>query len=436
MANCLTPQGIDRYRKGALDSADELLAVEGHLDACVDCRNALRADVRHAAVSLTHKLVPAVHESACLDANLLARYVNGKADVGDVEVVEIHTEDCPRCAQSLASLRASRQAVAPRLSPLARLRALLAPPRRVLSLAASGVTAMVAAAALVSLWNKAEAERARSADLQAQVAAAQSQLTQEQQARQRQLQEDRQAYGRQMARVRQETETVQEGLKVRIGNLERQLAARPHPPVLAQPPRNDAGRQLLQTLETAVLQGVVNLPAQVASLTQGTDRSGSSQGRPEISLLRPVATFVWEERPTLAAKPLDGATGYQVTIVNPDAPGTSIKTIPLSISKWKVANALQRGQVYEWWVTARKKDRDVSSPVARFRMLDKAQADAVTRAQRVYTGLPLTLGIVYAQAGLVDDAERAFQSVLKTNPKHPVATQLLRGLQADRPTVP
>jgi anti-sigma factor RsiW len=117
MKKHLTTEAIARYRAGALKSVEELLGIEDHLGACAACSDALRAAVGGADASLARKLAPAIGESACLDARLLERYVDGKADAGDVEVVETHIEDCPRCAGELKSLRTSRRPTALRPPP-------------------------------------------------------------------------------------------------------------------------------------------------------------------------------------------------------------------------------------------------------------------------------------------------------------------------------
>lgn len=47
-------------------------------------------------------------------------------------------------------------------------------------------------------------------------------------------------------------------------------------------------------------------------------------------------------------------------------------------------------------------------------------------------GSHLTLGVLYAQAGLLDDAERELQLLLRANPQSALAQKLLRGVRAKR----
>jgi hypothetical protein len=44
----------------------------------------------------------------------------------------------------------------------------------------------------------------------------------------------------------------------------------------------------------------------------------------------------------------------------------------------------------------------------------------------------LTLGILYAQSGLLDDAEREFQALLRANPQSPLVRKLLRIVREKR----
>jgi hypothetical protein len=53
-------------------------------------------------------------------------------------------------------------------------------------------------------------------------------------------------------------------------------------------------------------------------------------------------------------------------------------------------------------------------------------------AKNETAGSHLTLGGLYAQAGLLDDAERELQLLLRANPQSALAQKLLRGVRAKR----
>ena len=91
--------------------------------------------------------------------------------------------------------------------------------------------------------------------------------------------------------------------------------------------------------------------------------------------------------------------------------------------------SLKRGRVYSWEVTAIKEGREITSPVApsppaRFKVLDQARLDELERARRTYAGSHLLLGVLYANIGLVEDAQREFQALAAANPNSEVAKRL------------
>ena len=96
MTACLAPQEIARYRAGELKTEAELLAIEEHLDGCASCRQSLLAAISPAAPALRERLTSPVTAPTCPEPTLLARYVAGRADTTDIELVRTHSEDCSR----------------------------------------------------------------------------------------------------------------------------------------------------------------------------------------------------------------------------------------------------------------------------------------------------------------------------------------------------
>jgi hypothetical protein len=99
--------------------------------------------------------------------------------------------------------------------------------------------------------------------------------------------------------------------------------------------------------------------------------------------------------------------------------------------------ALQPGATYIWQVTAVKDGEQILSSSAppreaRFRVLSAAQAAELSRAAREHANSHLVLGTLYAQAGLLDDAERELRALLVTNPQSAVARKLLLQVRALR----
>jgi hypothetical protein len=73
-----------------------------------------------------------------------------------------------------------------------------------------------------------------------------------------------------------------------------------------------------------------------------------------------------------------------------------------------------------------------TEPMAKFRILDQAKADELKQAQRIYAGSHLTLGVLYARYGLLDEAERELLALRIDNPDSAIALRLLAKVWAMR----
>jgi predicted Zn-dependent protease len=72
------------------------------------------------------------------------------------------------------------------------------------------------------------------------------------------------------------------------------------------------------------------------------------------------------------------------------------------------------------------------APQAKFRILDQAKTNELAEAQRMYASSHLTLGLLYTQAGLLDEAERELRALQRANPNSVLVQQLLANVQAMR----
>ena len=66
-------------------------------------------------------------------------------------------------------------------------------------------------------------------------------------------------------------------------------------------------------------------------------------------------------------------------------------------------------------------------------MLEDGKELEVDAAQRAAGDSRLALGVIYARAGLLDEAEREFRALLEENPASATAQKLLRDVRARRP---
>jgi hypothetical protein len=164
---------------------------------------------------------------------------------------------------------------------------------------------------------------------------------------------------------------------------------------------------------------------------------GIDSERPSFALERPVGTVVQSERPAFSWRPLPGAASYNVSVFDTQLNEVA-RSETLTTTAWRPARALRRGAIYRWQVVAVKDGREVllpspTAPEAKFKVIEHRQAQALARARRRYANSHLALGVLYAQVGLLDEAETELQALADDNPDSTVARKLLQSLQAWRP---
>lgn len=174
--------------------------------------------------------------------------------------------------------------------------------------------------------------------------------------------------------------------------------------------------------------------AQLAS-QRSTLLGSSSDGLP-FRLTGPLGQVVRSQRPALRWQALPGAQSYKVIVT--DAELNEVAASPaLNTTMWQVTKPLPPGGIYSWQVTALKDGAAIISPVlpapqAKFKVLDSSAARMIEQAERAYRDSHLTLGVLYAEAGLLDEAEQEFRALVRDNPRADVAQKLLRSVQAMR----
>jgi hypothetical protein len=216
---------------------------------------------------------------------------------------------------------------------------------------------------------------------------------------------------------------------------------------------NDGGRVLALDQE-GKLSGADELPPAYQNLvakalsTQRIEKSSQLQGltRPpsslmgsdnqedQFALLEPAGRVLLTDKPAFRWSPLEGATGFVVEVY--DSQFKLVATSPqLTEASW--TTTLPRGNVYSWQVKALKDGQEFTSPrppapQAKFRILDQAKANEIARAKRAHGNSHLTLALLYAEAGLIREAEQELRIVRRANPNSEVARALLRSLQSQR----
>ena len=190
----------------------------------------------------------------------------------------------------------------------------------------------------------------------------------------------------------------------------------------------------LATVEHALTSGHLDIPAAIADLA---GRSESLMGTPSpasaFAPVSPVATAVMTGLPAFAWTPLDRATRYTVRVFD-DRFHQVASSGPVTGTTWAPAMPLPPGAVYAWQVTAtidgvEKTVPSAPDPPARFSVLDGADAEAIAQAKQSYAGSHLALGVLFAKAGLLDEARAELQALAAANPESALAADLLRQVQ-------
>jgi len=222
-------------------------------------------------------------------------------------------------------------------------------------------------------------------------------------------------------------------------------------PVVVQ--LNDGGG-VLTLDQDGKLAGADALPAAYQSLvkkaltTQRIERSSELQGltRPssslmgsdgsgkEFSVLEPVGSVLLSNRPAFRWSKMEGATAYVVEVYDQQFKLVT-SSQQLTTTSW--STTMERGKTYSWQVKALKDDQEITSPrppspQAKFRILDQAKANDIAQAKRAYASSHLTLGLLYADAGLLKEAEQEFRLLQRANATSPLPRSLLRQVQSLR----
>ncbi len=255
-------------------------------------------------------------------------------------------------------------------------------------------------------------------------------------------------------RTPQERETRQE------------IVAIPDPPPQPAPPSEpvqvplvaqlDDGESRLTLDQEGKLSGVDDLPVAYRSMlrealtTRRIERSSQLKGltRPpsslmgadnqgsEFSVIEPLGKVLLSDHPTFRWSPMEGAAVYVVEIY--DSKFNLVATSPrLTNQTWTPVQSLARGNVYSWQVKAVQDEQEFTSPrppapQAKFRILDRAKANELAKAKRAYASSHLALGVLYAEAGLLEEAEKELRMLQKANPDSEIARRLLSQVQALR----
>lgn len=199
--------------------------------------------------------------------------------------------------------------------------------------------------------------------------------------------------------------------------------------------RHGVGRQ--GEIERALIAKNLVMPIGIEMLdrTPSIAIRGNQASVQSFAIVRPFATAISNDCPRFSWTALNGATSYRVSVF--DANLHLIETSkPLDETQWTMPDHLQPGIVYTWTVTALKDGQDMVAPApparAEFKILGKSELHKLTQLVGRTTS-HAARGVLYAEAGLLDDAEKEFRTHLKLQPADGRAKQLLLIVRSWRP---
>lgn len=417
----LTQKQIEDYSQNRLNPA-ELLAVSDHLAECEVCRGALEAATSgDAALIGLHSEMFADEATEHLTAQQAAEYVDKNLTGDALQLVQDHLSNCDPCTFAVADLRAFRNEIAPSLDREYRpqtgpAQTATAPGFSLGKLfRVAPVPAFGMAALLLLLFGVIGYIVWRTPEPQEEIAV-----------------------------VPSPSPSV-----LPSPSAEPSL---PPPPVTLMAQLND-GNGVVTLDQEGRLSGADNLPASYQSLvkkalsSQRVERSSQLEGltRPpsslmgsdpqrEFSVLEPVGNVLLTNRPVFRWSTIEGTSGYVVEVY--DQQFKLVASSPQQTqNSW--TTTLPRGGVYSWQVKAIKDGQETTSPrppapQAKFRVLDQGKANEIAKAKKAYGSSHLALGLLYAEAGLLREAEQEFRLLRRANPNSNFARNLLRQVQAMR----
>jgi anti-sigma factor RsiW len=416
----LTQKQIEDYSQSRLAAA-ELLAAGDHLGECETCRSRVETSLNvDEAFFALHQQALAGNAHAHLTSAQTGEYVDKNLSGDELQFVTDHLSSCEQCAFAVDDLRAFRNEIAPSLDrefgpaqaqPVVReswgQRFLTL--FRVSPVPAFGTAGLAVLMLMFLGWIVWRAPK----DEKPEVVAVPAPTSQP--------------------------------LPSAVPSVE--VQPEPSPVVVA---RLNDGAGVVSLDQEGKLSGADNLPPAYQELVKKTltaqriERSSQLQGltRPpsslmgvnepgrEFSVLAPAGNVVLSDRPAFRWSKFEGASSYVVEVY--DEQFKLVMSSPeVSTVSWTATQSLPRGRVYSWQVKAIKDGQEVTvprppAPQAKFRVIDQGKMNEIARAKQAYGSSHLVLGVLYAEAGLLREAEHEFRLLQRANPESEIVRNLLR----------
>lgn len=422
----LKEQELLRFQQ-RLMAAEELLLTDRHLSTCTACaqRLAALAALSGVVVGIQRELAQAEGEPcAYFSYEQKADYVNGQLGASEMALAKMHLAHCGECCLALAELQAVQQSLTPALVSVP------ARPKAEESIRAwfevpstrwawRGLGTVATAALLV--WFGISNWRGQETPQPAQLLTPPTNTPNQ-----------RNAEGMPNAPAATPATTAlpSDGPKIVLLDAGQQVAL-------------DAADQLLglETLslplqaavKDALLTQQIKVSAQVIRMRAATvELLGKEHAAADLILLSPVGQVVPSTQPVLKWQALSGASSYFVNVYDANLRKVA-SSGALTVTEWKPEPALERGHSYYWQVRAIKDEQEFfapapSAPDAKFKVLEHAQLAEIEQTKAVRNS-HLALGVLYARAGMLEEAQLEFKALAAANPHSPIARRILQNFE-------
>lgn len=457
MSHHLSDEDLERYRRREM-APGELLAADDHLCGCDSCYGrfgggvALKTAYNFAGRLLDGHAVSVSH----LTYDEQVAYVEGKLSISDQESKQVHLEACPQCQMDVGDLASIRSSLTPRRKFSAR-QSRGAIGRIAVHWRSPAIRASVQFASIVLLI--AVGVRLATNPMRSELTRAIALIQQERESN-AMMEENLARLSESNAALHQELQASKAGShKLESSVQDRTLATRDSRPVaapwiplsLADGSKTVAldkqgklsGLESLSPAEErlvkdALTRGYLTTPSVMAKLSGPPPLvMGEDTGSESYPLRNPVAMIIESSTPTFQWRPVNGATGYVVGVYDDQFKEVAISQ-RITATEWTVSRPLKQGVIYTWQVKAFKDGDTIKlprgdQPDAKFKVLDRSTASRIERARNKHAGSHLMLAVLYAEAGLLSDAERELEQLAKANPTSVIASQLLLQVKSVRP---
>jgi hypothetical protein len=163
---------------------------------------------------------------------------------------------------------------------------------------------------------------------------------------------------------------------------------------------------------------------------------GSNNGQ-SFKLISPPRTVLIPDRPRFKWEQVSKASAYRVYVNDPSGQEVArSKELSPERTEWVISKPLKRGEIYAWTVIAVVNGKEIVSPgpaapEMKFQILAARNLKEMNSLKRSRSHLGLA--VFYTKVGLIAEAEREFQVLVRLNPKVGSLRKLLNSVRLLRP---